>query len=261
MIILTKFGNLKAGIVMMKKKNFNKKGFTLVELCVVIAIIGILAMLIVPTFSGFIKKARVSAAIADTRTIQTSIEASLTDYLIAAETDKTAAFNKVLYLEQGSRDRKYERVGCFTNVSWNVYKTNPGASSGSQAVDRVIAGALENTFSETWKAGKRVNPLGYNTNSKNCAKYVKDNNTNFGIVVVYNTSGIVRMIQLYRKGILVTYIDGEYIVNLNKNAHFIGTGTWDKIYTDSDKNCPEDFYNINLSNKQIGNDGNLGGWY
>ncbi|SFD19393.1 prepilin-type N-terminal cleavage/methylation domain-containing protein [Ruminococcus albus] len=245
------------------KKNNNKKGFTLVELIVVICIVGILASLLVPSVISYVRKARIAAAIADTRTIKTSIESSLTDELLLSDDNSLDAFNKVLYLEQGNaKNRKYERVGCFTNYSWNVYKTtNPGTSTGSQAIDRVIAGALDSTFSETWKTGKRVNPLGYNTNSKNCRKYLKDNNTNFGLVVVYNVTGEVRMIQLYRKGILVTYVNGEYIANVNKNAHFIGTGTWDKIYTDSNNKSPDSFYNINLSNKQIGTNGNMGGWY
>ena len=240
----------------------NKKGFTLVELVIVMCIIGILASLIVPNVISYIRKARVAAAVADTRTIKASIESSLTDELLLSGDDQRAAFNKVLYLEQGNaKDRKYERVGCFTSYSWNVYKSNAGKSSGSQALDRVIAGQLDATFSESWKTGKRVNPLSYNTDAKNCAKYLKDNDTNFGLVVVYNTTGEVRMIQLYRANILVTYINGEYIVNLDSKAHFIGTGTWDKIYTDSDKKAPEKFYNINLSNKQFGNDGKMGGWY
>lgn len=40
----------------------NKKGFTLVELVVVIAIVGVLAAILVPTMMNYIKKARLKAA-------------------------------------------------------------------------------------------------------------------------------------------------------------------------------------------------------
>ncbi len=45
----------------MKKTN-TKKGFTIIELVIVIAVIGILAAVLIPTFSGVIEKANESAA-------------------------------------------------------------------------------------------------------------------------------------------------------------------------------------------------------
>ena len=43
-------------------KKMNKKGFTIVELVIVIAVIAILAAVMIPTFSGIIDKANESAA-------------------------------------------------------------------------------------------------------------------------------------------------------------------------------------------------------
>jgi len=44
-------------------KKLNRKGFTIVELVIVIAVIAILAAVMIPTFSGMIKKANESAAL------------------------------------------------------------------------------------------------------------------------------------------------------------------------------------------------------
>ncbi len=44
-------------------KKLNKKGFTIVELVIVIAVIAILATVMIPTFSGMVTKANESAAL------------------------------------------------------------------------------------------------------------------------------------------------------------------------------------------------------
>ena len=50
------------------RKN-NRKGLTIVELVIVIAVIGILAGVMIPTISGVIKSAKDAADIADARSI------------------------------------------------------------------------------------------------------------------------------------------------------------------------------------------------
>ena len=42
-------------------KKMNNKGFTIVELVIVIAVIAILAAVMIPTFSGIVEKANISA--------------------------------------------------------------------------------------------------------------------------------------------------------------------------------------------------------
>ncbi len=52
-------------------KNNRKKGFTIVELVIVIAVIAILAAVLIPTFTGVINKAKDSKALQEARNLWT----------------------------------------------------------------------------------------------------------------------------------------------------------------------------------------------
>ena len=54
-------------------KKLNKKGFTIVELVIVIAVIAILAAVMIPTFSGIIDKANKSAALQEAKSAHTAL--------------------------------------------------------------------------------------------------------------------------------------------------------------------------------------------
>ena len=61
------------------RKKLNKKGFTLIELMIVIAIIGILAAIAIPQFTNYRTKSYNSAAQADIRNSRTVLEAYFAD--------------------------------------------------------------------------------------------------------------------------------------------------------------------------------------
>ena len=54
-----------------------KRGFTLVELIVVLVILAILATLLVPALTGYIDKAKKSQVIAETRMLHTAIQTEI----------------------------------------------------------------------------------------------------------------------------------------------------------------------------------------
>ena len=60
-------------IILLIKKQMNKKGFTLIELIVVIAIIAVLAAIVAVNVSGYINKSKDAAIEEEMHTIQTAV--------------------------------------------------------------------------------------------------------------------------------------------------------------------------------------------
>ena len=105
----------------------NKKGFTIVELVIVIAVIAILAAVLIPTFSGIVEKAKQSAALQEVKTAYT--EALATDL---SDTDAT---NDVVY----NTTVKVQYTGFYVEISAN----------GEAKVVTGTADAATHTYNET----------------------------------------------------------------------------------------------------------------
>ena len=67
--------------------NTAQKGFTLIELMIVIAIIGILAAIAIPQYQNYIAKSQVSRVMSETASMRTAAETCLNDGITAAACD------------------------------------------------------------------------------------------------------------------------------------------------------------------------------
>lgn len=77
---------------MLKKLKKNKKGFTLAELLIVVAIVGVLVAISIPIFSSQLKKARLATNQANARA---AYAAATTQYML--DYDKTTPTGSVSY--------------------------------------------------------------------------------------------------------------------------------------------------------------------
>ena len=103
----------------MKKKN-NKKGFTLAELLIVVAIIAVLVAIAIPIFSSQLEKSREATDLANVRSAYATLVA---DYL----TNTGAAAEKSIEVPVTQKEANWQSAG--DNANYELQQMKDGAIS------------------------------------------------------------------------------------------------------------------------------------
>lgn len=115
----------------MLKKFTNKKGFTLMEMLIVVAIIAILVAIAIPTFSGALKKAKAATDLANIRSGYASAQiTAMTEY---SDTERKLYLQKDGTVKDDATDAyvckadktdagEYDKIGGRLDVNWTAGK-------------------------------------------------------------------------------------------------------------------------------------------
>ena len=127
----------------MKKMMKNRKGFTLMEMLIVVAIIAILVIIAIPTFNSALAKARAATDLANIRSGYAAQVEAMTEGIKGAGAGK----NSVEYYLQ--------KDGTVAATSGNDY-TCVGAAKNAGTTDSTFVGGVVKAADINWEKGNKI---------------------------------------------------------------------------------------------------------
>lgn len=137
-----------------KLKNNNKKGFTLVELIVVLVILAILAALLIPALTGYIDKAREKQIIAETRQVVMAAQTLVDEEYAMMAGGTTMSFDQNTSTSKTDGVINVADIGTLSELTLTWSTTAPTATSNDGTVNITVAnGKID---SVTYASGGKV---------------------------------------------------------------------------------------------------------
>lgn len=149
-------------------KKSNKKGFTLVELVVVIAIIGVLAAILVPSMMGYVKKSRLKTANSNAKTAYNAVATWMADMETAGNPVTFSVGSVSGNLSDQTFDCKTKPSGSATADALHKVVYDALADNGKEAGIAYVGGASinsKNTFFVQWRKTSNDTMIGQYPNA------------------------------------------------------------------------------------------------
>ena len=204
------------------ERNNRKRGFTLVELIVVLVILAVLAALLVPSLTGYIDKAKKQAVITEARDVWTASQAALSECYALYPESFTAKINSTstqincrfsVYIN----NKWVSGVGKISNAALNAVQRNPKdpteAGTASRKVSAMVLAYLDsankNNARYTFYDGK---PITKDTKPSTYFVDGKPKSTDIIIQLFHTVDGKVIALNYGKDGYMVTIVPGQEII-------------------------------------------------
>lgn len=186
------------------------------ELIVVLTILAILAALLIPALTGYIRKAKEKAIITEATDVWKASQAALSEcYALYPESFTDPAPSKppcrfATYID----DEKVSKLGRVTNAALNALQRNPNDQTEVNTSSRRISRQVLDYLDSTKKSDARylfTAPSGKNTWNTTCNDFLGSNPDSRAVLlqIFHTADGRVVAINFGKDGYMVTIIPGK----------------------------------------------------